>query len=130
VSVCVSGKSGIDSAVKRSACGRTHCRLFQHVRAAMNTLRVPACELLALTETQCSSAVERICIAVEHRCNSLPHFRCANERTVLRSSAPLLPASTYQKAVCFVFKFLLIQLIARLILIVLSACFEYFACCV
>jgi hypothetical protein len=140
----VSGKSGIDSAVERSSCGRTHCCLFQVVsasacehsarpRASTALLRAstaracvraqrfcvraqrapacehsaPACEHGTLTKTQCSTAVERKIHCGRTHVRKLPHsFCCANERAALRSSAPLLPASAYQKAVCSVFKFL------------------------
>jgi hypothetical protein len=40
----VSGKSGIDSAVERNSCGRTHCCLFQHVRASACEHSASACE--------------------------------------------------------------------------------------
>jgi hypothetical protein len=49
--------SGADSAVKRSACGRTHCRLFQDVRAS-------ACEHLAHLRTSTS----RICVHSSRIC--------------------------------------------------------------
>jgi hypothetical protein len=67
--------SGADSAVERSACGRTHYSLFQDVRASacehlahlrastlhscVRALRTAACEHGPMTETQCTFAVKR-----------------------------------------------------------------------
>jgi hypothetical protein len=56
--------------------------------------------------TQCSSAFERTCITFELICKTAIFYCCANERAVLRSSAPLLPASTYRRQyVLFFFNF-------------------------
>jgi hypothetical protein len=52
------------------------------------------------------TAFERDPGAFERTCKTAISYCCANERAVLRSSAPLLPASTYQRQyVLFFFNF-------------------------
>jgi hypothetical protein len=67
--------------------------------------------------TQCSYAFERDPGAFERTCKTAISYYCANERAVLRSSAPLLPASTYERQ--YVLFFFLISFVYFYLLIIL-----------
>jgi hypothetical protein len=54
-----------------------------------------ACKRTPLTERQCSVTFNRTSVAIEHTCRTCYIYVYAIDRTALRSSAPLLPASTY-----------------------------------
>jgi hypothetical protein len=78
----VSGKSGIDSAVERNYCGRTHCCLFQHVRATACEHSASACEHRA--RLRASTALLRASTA--RTCVRAPRAPACEHRARLRAS--------------------------------------------
>jgi hypothetical protein len=108
-------------AVERTA---AYSSTFAHLRTPIARLRASSKHL---TRTQCSPACKCTCVAVERRCNRLPHFCiCANERTYLRSNAHHLATPTDLRQVSLLFSIFLFYFILFLVICLSLLVFVYF----